>query len=156
MIYRDETTAIRKANVVVALIQAKFNIVSTYRIHEREFPVIHFKIRGKQHSISLEDTDVTWATIARIIEKKKSATHGAKCNICYKSKYRDLSCNQCGTEICYDCYVNIIKQQFGLFTCPYCRLNVGARAYDEQPFPSVCIWSKVLEKLIIVFLIAGR
>jgi hypothetical protein len=66
----------------------------------------------------------------RITKITNSGDQG--CPICFEKCFTNFCCKGCGNAYCMGCYFSIMYENGGLVSCPFCRMESGARLTRDE------------------------
>jgi hypothetical protein len=88
--------------------------------------------------------DSEWNEIKkRVIDAKKyflkisESDDKTLCQICFENSIKHVSCVGCGNTCCQNCFLEIMKNGLGLFTCSFCRHEIGEKV--PEMFVDICL-----------------
>ena len=89
---------------------------------DKEVNKVRIMFPNKNTSMVLTEYN-TWDEIKRIIDKNMEGKP-SECPICYSSDIigdKSAMCYMCSTVWCLKCHFDMIKQNYGVVSCPFCR-----------------------------------
>lgn len=106
----------------------KYTLKKSFNFENKEILIIEYN----KTRLSIFDGLTIESLKKRIDESFKPAE--IVCKICDNEdtiKIAQVHCTQCNICICVKCYIDIIKTNYGLYICPYCRFKFGHKATND-------------------------